>query len=541
MNYASAQKFVESFLRKANGGTLAIEGDWGVGKTYVCKEALKAMLANPVPFTGVCYVSAYYLTSISDLRYATFSGFKSIRSRESETLGHYLIYGSGKWIVSKARRYIRILRTFGIARFVDAESASLHLSQTVKRAVVIIDDVERHQSGLSAELIFSHIAQLRDEQNCSVIVIVNEDQLGSDRSKYRSELDKFTDHHVRLTPSSSDAVGLIVPDDDTYRALRESIITLEIVNIRVIRRIFALYTEIINHIGSESASLKIGVAKACAVYGSAYFGAEPAYRDFVDNKLIPYALKPSGVLTSEELKYSTRINSVQMNVLSGEIAPVKATLKSGGVTPEIVSALKAESKKYSDRPNSIFHESWNKYHNDANAEEFEIVSGWLCGFTDEITDRTHSDLDGTFSTLVSLGRYILADYILEKFINNASHTPAMLDPNNTWMSISIKDERVRDALLEAHARIVRSTSPEQILEKDVFFDDDIKVLLDQPDEWFVNFIKREGYSYKKNIDMLNKVRINSADGVALSKRIDGAKKAVANESQLNRIRMGIHS
>ncbi|WP_179043096.1 hypothetical protein [Sphingobium lactosutens] len=119
-------------------------------------------------------------------------------------------------------------------------------SLLIKNQIICIDDIERAGDGLAVSDILGLVSSLREEKNCKVLLLLNEEGLGDEREAFRTHLEKVVDQAVRYSPTPAESAAAALDQaHPTEKLLADRTIKLGITNIRVINRIrrFLLFVE----------------------------------------------------------------------------------------------------------------------------------------------------------------------------------------------------------------------------------------------------------------------------------------------------------
>ncbi|QCE32799.1 hypothetical protein FAI41_03915 [Acetobacteraceae bacterium] len=145
--------------------------------------------------------------------------------------------------------------TLGTILGLGATSAKFFTKLALKDATICIDDIERAKN-LDPQDILHLAADLRDNENCKVVLILNENNFcksdgSNDTEKsgaWRDSFEKGSDAHLELILDPKYAANLAFRDKDEkeiqdekdplVKALRPQVIKLGIENIRIIQRIW---------------------------------------------------------------------------------------------------------------------------------------------------------------------------------------------------------------------------------------------------------------------------------------------------------------
>lgn len=144
---------------------MAIKGAWGIGKTYSWKKLLQdAKDEGRIALNKYAYISLFSVNSIESLKTGIFTGMISEKAglKAGNTINTVL--GSIK--------DVPILKKYGGGLI-----EPLIISNTLSEALICIDDFERKGDKLTVKDVFGLISYLKEEKNCKVVVILNEEFL----------------------------------------------------------------------------------------------------------------------------------------------------------------------------------------------------------------------------------------------------------------------------------------------------------------------------------------------------------------------------
>lgn len=230
---------IARFLKDAKPEVLCIRGKWGVGKSYAWTEQLKAaQKAKQLGLLKYSKVSLFGLNSLDALKYAVFEGSQnvgeSIQIPSFETLEDFV----GK--LPRWKEFIKPLLSGSWAGRVIGSDGALSLSfMAVRDQIVCIDDFERRSKNLELIDVFGLVSFLREQRNCKVVLILNEERLDdADKREFERHLEKVVDVSLSYEPTPERSARIGVDSADEVGAyIADRCVALGITNIRVIKRI----------------------------------------------------------------------------------------------------------------------------------------------------------------------------------------------------------------------------------------------------------------------------------------------------------------
>lgn len=245
---------IERFLATIDPEVLSVSGRWGVGKTYLWDEILKAKRTT-TPLRRYAYVSIFGLRSLDALKTAIVQSTVPLDGTELEPtvdsfVEHLSSFSGLKRLGEQAaRKGLGILGKGAAAVPYVGKLADLlapGASLLIREQIICIDDIERAGHGLDVADVLGLVSSLRERRRCKVVLLLNEDGLGEQGTKYRAYLEKVVDQAVKFEPTPKEStVAAIAAEDALGQRLAKQAVALGIKNIRVIRRIrrFLRYLE----------------------------------------------------------------------------------------------------------------------------------------------------------------------------------------------------------------------------------------------------------------------------------------------------------
>ena len=165
---------------------ILINGTWGIGKTYVVKEALKEN-------DDICYISLFGMRDVQQIFHETFYQLglkdkKGIRKFVFKILD----------IVSFFYKKVGIAKNI-IESVIKEKELFLELTKTFKKThVIIVDDLERMNKNLSMEELFGVVDEIKRCNYVKVILIANISEI-SNKDIFHKYSEKVLDRTYEMT------------------------------------------------------------------------------------------------------------------------------------------------------------------------------------------------------------------------------------------------------------------------------------------------------------------------------------------------------
>jgi hypothetical protein len=144
----------------------------------------------------------------------------------------------------------------------------------VRNAVVVFDDLDR--SRIEPSDLLGLALMLKEQRQCRVVLIANQEQLGKDRKAalvrdYEKVIDEFL--HLKPTPEESCALAIGNKPSDGLRQLKAHLVKLGINNIRLASRLFALGREVEIALAPVRKEVVGQAMASLALFGAAHFAS----------------------------------------------------------------------------------------------------------------------------------------------------------------------------------------------------------------------------------------------------------------------------
>jgi hypothetical protein len=229
---------IQNFLANDYPQVMAIKGKWGTGKTYTWKKLLKDIgKSSELFYKKYSYVSLFGVQSIDDIYSSIF--IKTMDS--SNVIDNPTLKGLWKNVLSlkdgrgESLSLIGKMKNFTSFNEYYKNAASL----AVRETIVCIDDLERRSYGIKLKDLMGLVSQLKEQRNCKVMLILNEDVLsGSDQEDFRLFAEKVIDVQLLFDPKPEECIEIVINKDKWYyNQVNEIARELNIKNIRLLQRI----------------------------------------------------------------------------------------------------------------------------------------------------------------------------------------------------------------------------------------------------------------------------------------------------------------
>lgn len=561
---------VDAFIRNRSPDALAIRGRWGTGKTYHWNDALKRAIAeNANVHDRYAYVSLFGLNSLSEFKQSIFasavvkdhiaSGISVDTLKENiERLGEQLDKddppkrGLG-FVEGIGRKLLPALAEMGWARswapFIgDAAFFS------VRNQLVCIDDLERRGEGLSAGDILGLIAFLKEQRNCKVALIFNDDSLDDEaRERYAEYREKVIDIEIEFAPTVQEAVGYVFATDDPRR---ERVLAhsekLNLTNIRILQRIKRLLDELTTYLDGRHPSIEDAVIGSIVLFAWAFYSRTSAVvplefivqEDF--SALVGDFDAPEGKQTSDrETEWRATLKGYGYLYTDKLDRALADFIKKGYPDKETLSAVIEELDLAGKAGNARedFKKAWALYNESFDDNEEEFVTTLTDRFMANVNFLSASDLNSAVTILRELDEGGKADALTDGFVAAHQERSEMFDVGSISLFGPV-DEALKKRFYEQSglSQPVRQLEEvvRRIAEEDSWGPEDIKVLAKTSSAEYVSLLKgaKSSIAYKYIAVLLRFGQwADDPNYPTIVARTKEALMQLAEECRLNKVRL----
>jgi len=251
---------------------MVLRGKWGRGKTYLWRDSLDKFASQaPTRWTRYSYVSLFGVESLAQLRdavlangdpYSQIAGAGRAPEESDPAAPSGLtraVRGVRDWMRTKLSGDASLPDLAG--RMHASGLAHAFLLRGVQQYLVCVDDLERRGEHLRLRDVLGYLSNLRDDRQCSVLLILNIDELTkADRDEFELLREKVFDHEVSYDPTPADCVELVFPKDEQgWDSVRANALRLGIENVRVLQRVRKTYERFLKEVdsGNQAAGARL--------------------------------------------------------------------------------------------------------------------------------------------------------------------------------------------------------------------------------------------------------------------------------------------
>lgn len=442
MSLEFVKEQLSDFISSKEPEVMAIQGEWGIGKTYTWNTFLKDNKAS-ILFNRYSYVSLFGINSLDSLKYSIFEN-----TITSEYIGNKpdleTATTNATGIVEMfSRKVAGVLKEVPVVKNFTSTLETMSF-MTVTKMIVVIDDLERRGKNLEVKDVLGLVSLLKEQKDCKVVLLLNNGSNGmEDYSTYK---EKVIDREITYNPTPEECASIAYSNDiNLYKLLSRHTISLGIKNIRILKKIERFILALIPKINGDVETISNEVAHSLTLYCWSHYafstdGDVPSLEYISNIKNIYMYDEEEGeekrwinTLLKYGYKKTNELDEVLIDMVKyGYIDTNRFQIQVGIRNNEIVR----------DNKRGSLFEAWQYFHNSFDDNQTEVVEKLYQAVLDGMAYVTPSDLDSVVGLFRDFDENIKATELIDSFINYANN-----GLNEYVQSIYMNVHPVKDAEL----------------------------------------------------------------------------------------------
>lgn len=238
----------------SNGSTIAIaiDGEWGIGKSYMYHKTIKEKIKEELNITPI-YTSVFGKRDENEIIKDLVSQFLTIENKNADSIRNF-IEGTFK-LFGKNTDMDLVFKFFK--------------KEHMKNTIVCIDDFERLSDKIPVQDVLGLISELKENKGCHVILLYNRSKINTNsQEQFNNYIEKIVDVTYNYTPNPCDQLELLkgllkyplhtkkFPQEEVKKYLlnleiKSKIDELKLINLREIKKIIYCFNEYFEGLDNE--------------------------------------------------------------------------------------------------------------------------------------------------------------------------------------------------------------------------------------------------------------------------------------------------
>ncbi|MBN1830443.1 MAG: hypothetical protein JW884_15030 [Deltaproteobacteria bacterium] len=542
---------ISRFLAAREPEVLALKGAWGTGKTYTWKKLIRDLSQSmDLPTHRYSYVSLFGVNSLQDFKFLLFQ-----QSVPNNIIGHEASISSFRdnalgFSESFGRKGLKWFQNLPVLKDFSLEMRSLAFL-SLRDTLICIDDLERKGHELKVGDILGLISQLKEEKNCKVALIMNDNGFGSTDSKeFEKYREKVIDVELRFDPMVQECIEIAFDEnEEIYLKLKTRIAQLGIKNIRIIFRIKRLVRLIAPYLRDAEPEVMDQAIHTLALLTWCYLAADdvaPNYEYVKKSHLGLLDFEKKELSDKEKAWNATLRDYGFLNI--DEFDLILAELVETGYVTEanLTKPLNAlNSQILANKGDKSFSEAWRLYHGSFENNQNQVISLVYERFKENTKYISPLNLNGTVSLLRDLGRGDLAEDCILHYVKERRDNPEIFNLDRNPFAGDIKDSRIIEEFKKEYAKLAPQVSLREVIAsiagKNGWGGKDIEVMSNASEDEYYQIFKTENgnrlYSFVNACLQFNIIGNTSEKEKLVASKAEAALRRIAQESEINRRRV----
>lgn len=331
---------LNQLINDKNNLVISLLGKWGTGKSHLWKEFKKTSIDNSIK--NSLYVSLFGVKDITQLK------VKIVQSAAGDSNTSNIAKELGKTAWIEAKKYLKTIHK-GFDALDDI--ALLAVPLMLRNRFIVIDDIERKHKTFEIEEILGFIDEFTQNYGARFLLILNIDQLTTDKENWDKFREKIIDHELSLEITSSEAFDIAIQKTPSQYAeeIKKSVKVCKINNIRIIYKIIRIVNRFIEHRNDLTTEVLDRVIPSTVLLSALHFKGlvdGPSIQFVLEFNTLPYMMlnhnKKKEEETEETKKYkqwSVLLNELKINSCDEYEQMVVAHLRSGLITTSDINVI----------------------------------------------------------------------------------------------------------------------------------------------------------------------------------------------------------
>lgn len=231
---------------------IAIDGEWGVGKSYMYHKIIEKEIKKELNITPI-YTSVFGKKDENEIIKDLISQFLTIENKNANTIRDF-VEGAFKF-------FNKNIDMDSLFKFFRKE----HMSNTI----ICIDDFERLSDKIPVQDVLGLISDLKENKGCHVILLYNSSKINTNsQEQFNNYIEKIVDVTYNYTPNPCDQLELLkdllkyplhtkkFPQEEVKKYLlnlkiKSKIDELKLINLREIKKIIYCFNEYFEGLDNE--------------------------------------------------------------------------------------------------------------------------------------------------------------------------------------------------------------------------------------------------------------------------------------------------
>lgn len=553
MSIKTVNEVISRILRESAPKVVAIKGAWGCGKTHAWQNLI-ADLRGECHRQEYSYASLFGITSINQLRTTLFANTQAI-SINAKSADEYVdplairirdFRRSSKQFHDKIKAAIDYL-PFGKIATIAIDSV---LPFLLKDKVICLDDFERMGNSIEADELLGFISELKEQNNCQVVLIFNEEKLTEAQKKvYQDYREKVIDIELLYAPNVDEAIQIALPEVLPCRAqLAVHIKKLKIRNIRILFKLVELMELIHPAVAHFCQEVLDQLARTLVLLVWLEYGdidmERPNLAFYQSWNRTLWTIKQKNMAdkcSAQELAWDEFMSNFGISHLDDFDRAIYKVICQGHLEDSKIEqcAHQLNLALTQSGERRAYSQAWNMIHESFDDNEQEAIQSVINATMERIHLISTNELDGTMVFLRQFDRDDVANELLELFIAGHQQHSALFNVDEYRHGLELHDPVLLKRFVEVYADTKSNPSLEEAIrqmdEEEAYTGQNMQLVRQASQADFYKLFKRlNGPRFKARIQIALYQSQQAGNDTTSPAKL--ALQQIASETRLNAFR-----
>lgn len=480
MSLSKIKNTVENFILRDNNDALAIKGRYGVGKTYFWQNLIRVKSDGKPYYLGITegkgkdreigkkhyiYLSLFGVDSLKSLKNNLFAEMVYSKDVASKT---NKLSSFSKKVLNKLEDIPHIQKFTG-------DLVSSITFQDVRDALICFDDLDRKSSGLSITEIIGLANLLKDQHNCKIVLILNEDGFEDEKEKneFRKQIEKLIDFEINYAPTTEEVIEHVFPPSfPNQEIIKTFCLRLKINNIRILQKIKRYIEELSDFTKSFEREVLLDVFRSLILFVLSHYDKtknvptlEEIQKFDVTGFNVNRTLKKE--ISEKDSKIYEFFREYDFRGLTDFDEELLDFVKNGFINSQRFSEKLKVKNDAIIAQNGVnkYRQAWRLYNNTFECNEKEFIEKLMEGYLANITLLDIRDLTSSIEVLRQLGANKNADKLADEYVKKIFDDEKMLLMRRGHMDFNVEDIYLKQKLNDKLDSQISNRTLKEVLER----------------------------------------------------------------------------
>lgn len=368
----------------------------------------------------------------------------------------------------------------------------------IKDVVICVDDFERRGNGLALRDVLGLVSMLKEQRNCKVVLIFNENELKDDKDDYGKFREKVIDIEISFTLTPDDCIDLVFLDKDPLKPyMKDFFERLGVNNIRIAKKIERLARVLHTNLSDFEPEVLSNALHSLVLFSWSFYSREhvPGF-SFLKKYNFMNPVNQSNEENKENgwnkiLREYEYFNTDSFDLMIAD------GIEQGYFNINMLKqkANKLNNKLQSGKSEKSFFHAWEVFHNSLANNPEEVISALKRGFYQSYLYITPLNLSTTTCLLKELGEEKIANEMIDYYIEQRKTEKGLFSLEEDTRYQCIKDKTI----IEKFKKIADAQKVSKSLKELLIGVNDLSSWSKQDEELLVNTTEKEFFDLFKSI------------------------------------------